>query len=165
MRADCQPCFLASPVVEPTGRDSVVDPGGAAFGVVDDVVDLAPMRRHRAAREGAAGAIRGDHGQSLLFGVEPLDAAVRGDAFRLVDDDVHEPVIAGCDAHGLGNGDKRAVASRRHPATRLERLLGHRHDDGSCHAADRWEPLGTKVEPEGVEQGVVAALPGGSRVF
>src|SRR5947208_3013229 len=46
--------FLAFVVVVAAGEDAVVDAGGAALGVVDGVVDLAPGGRYRAGGEGAA---------------------------------------------------------------------------------------------------------------
>ena len=71
-------------VVEPAEHGAVVDARGAAEGVVDDVVRLAPIWLDVASWERTS-AVSGDHGQTLAFGKDPVRGAVGLDPFRLVE--------------------------------------------------------------------------------
>jgi hypothetical protein len=80
------------PVVVAAEQGCVVDAGGAAELVLDDVVGLAALWRCVAAGE-AAGAIAGGKGEALGFGEAALAAEVELESPAGA---LHEVVVAGC---------------------------------------------------------------------
>ena len=71
-------------VVGAAGEGELVDVGGAAFGVVGDVMDFAVVAGHGAAR-GRAAAVVGVQHDSLAGGGQPL-GVIQRQGFALIED-------------------------------------------------------------------------------
>lgn len=117
-----------------------------------------------AVREGAAAVTRGQR-ESLGLAEQAAGAAVGGDAVDGVEDDGHEAVVAAGPGQGVAGGDEGAVAGAGQALTGAVGVLGHGDDQGGGDAGDRGQLLAAHGELQRVEQGVVAALAGGARVF
>src|SRR4051794_17213161 len=147
-----------------TDQGAVVDAGGSAVGVVDDVVGLAVLGWAVAAGE-CASAVSGYQCQALAFGEQPAPEFDVGDGFGFVEHDGHEPGVGVGPAVGGGGGDDAAVAGGGVPGAVDPVVQVAGHDDAGGDPGGGGELFGPDQHPDGVDERVVAALPGGAGVF
>ena len=146
-------------VVVGAEQDAVVDGGGSAVLVFDDVVGFAVRRRGVAAGEHAA-LVAGDDRQALVLGEDAVAGAVGVDAVHAVHRDGDDSGLAVEPAASFGDRDADAVPGGRG----FGAVGGDGEHDAAGDAAGVGELSAAFGQLAHAEQRVMSPLPGGARV-